>query len=103
MAFPWGGPTALLPACSARRGRSGRPSESFTLKQAKALLATAESTRWHACVALSLLAGIRTEEARALRWDHVVSWVDDSERVGQNVDAVAVGDHIVLGFSSCGR
>jgi len=78
MAFPWGGPTALLPACSARRGRSGRPSESFTLKQAKALLATAESTRWHACVAPSLLAGIRTEEARALRWDHVVSWVDDS-------------------------
>ena len=60
------------------RGRSGRPSKSFTLKQAKALLATAESTRWHAYVALSLLVGIRTEEARALRWDHVVSWVDDS-------------------------
>jgi hypothetical protein len=78
MASSWGGPTALLPACLTRRGRSGRPSESFTLKQAKALLAAAESTRWHACVALSLLAGIRTEEARALRWDHVVSWVDDS-------------------------
>jgi len=60
------------------RGRSGRPSKSFALKQAKALLATAESTRWHAYVALSLLVGIRTEEARALRWDHVVSWVDDS-------------------------
>ena len=60
------------------RGRSGRPSKSFTLKQAKVLLATAESTRWHAYVALSLLVGIRTEEARALRWDHVVSWVDDS-------------------------
>ena len=27
---------------------------------------------------LSLLVGIRTEEARALRWDHVVTWVDDS-------------------------
>ncbi len=60
------------------RGRSGRPSKSFTLKQAKVLLATAESTHWHAYVALSLLVGIRTEEARALRWDHVVSWVDDS-------------------------
>lgn len=60
------------------RGRSGRPSKSFTLKQAKVLLATAESTRWHAYVVLSLLVGIRTEEARALRWDHVVSWVDDS-------------------------
>jgi integrase len=60
------------------RGRNGRPSKSFTLKQAKVLLATAESARWHAYVALSLLVGIRTEEARALRWDHVVSWVDDS-------------------------
>jgi integrase len=59
------------------RGRSGRPSKSFTLEQAKALLAVAERTRWHAYVALSLLVGIRTEEARALRWDHVVTWVDD--------------------------
>jgi integrase len=60
------------------RGRSGRPSKSFTLHQAKALLAAAEPTRWHAYVALSLLVGIRTEEARALRWDHVVTWVDDA-------------------------
>ena len=60
------------------RGRSGRPSKSFTLDQAKALLAAAEPTRWHAYVALSLLVGIRTEEARALRWDHVVTWVDDA-------------------------
>jgi integrase len=60
------------------RGRSGRPSKSFTLEQAKALLATAEKTRWHAYVALSLLVGIRTEEARALRWDHVVTWADAS-------------------------
>jgi hypothetical protein len=29
-------------------------------------------------VALSLLAGVRTEEARALCWDHVVTWVDDA-------------------------
>ena len=27
---------------------------------------------------LSLLAGLRTEEARALCWDHVVTWVDDT-------------------------
>jgi hypothetical protein len=59
------------------RGRTGRPSKSFTLEQAKALLAAAQTTRWHAYVALSLLVGIRTEEARALRWDHVVTWVDD--------------------------
>ena len=63
------------------RGRSGRPSKSFTLDQAKALLAAAEPTRWHAYVALSLLVGIRTEEARALRWDHVVTWVDDADRM----------------------
>ena len=47
------------------RGRSGRPSRSFTLEQAKALLAVTEGSRWHAYVALSPLAGIRTEEARA--------------------------------------
>jgi integrase len=29
-------------------------------------------------VTLSLLAGIRTEEARELRWDHVVLWADDA-------------------------
>jgi integrase len=60
------------------QGRDGRPSKSFPLEQAKALLAASERTRWHAYVVLSLLVGIRTEEARALRWDHVVTWVDDS-------------------------
>ena len=49
-----------------------------TLEQAKALLAASERTRLHTYVVLSLLVGIRTEEARALRWDHVVTWVDDS-------------------------
>jgi integrase len=61
------------------RGRTGRPSKSFSLRQAKALLAAAEGTRMHAYVALSLLVGIRTEEARALRWDHVIRWVDDAD------------------------
>ena len=60
------------------QGRSGRASKSFTLDQAKALLVAAEGTRMHGYAVLSLLAGIRTEEARALRWDHVVTWVDDS-------------------------
>jgi integrase len=62
----------------APQGRSGRPSKSFTLDQAKALLSVSEHTRLYAYVVLSLLVGIRTEEARALRWDHVVTWVDDS-------------------------
>ena len=62
----------------APQGRSGRRSKSFTLDQAKALLAASEGTRLHTYVVLSLLVGIRTEEARALRWDHVVTWADDS-------------------------
>ena len=41
------------------------------------MLAAAKGTRLYAYVVLSLLVGIRTEEARALRWDHVVIWVDD--------------------------
>jgi integrase len=28
-------------------------------------------------VVVSLLSGVRTEEARALRWDHVVAWVNE--------------------------
>ena len=78
------------------RGRTGRPSKSFTLDQAKALLTAAERTRWHAYVALSLLVGIRTEEARALRWDHVVTWVDDAAEwlpvSTAGFDAVRAGD-----------
>jgi len=77
------------------RGRAGRPSKSFTLEQAKALLALTEGTRMHAYVVLSLLAGIRTEEARALRWDHVVTWVDDS--VGWQPATTAGFDHARAG------
>jgi integrase len=62
----------------APRGRPGRRSKSFTVEQAKAVLAAARGTRLEAYVTLSLLAGIRTEEARALRWDDVVVWVDDA-------------------------
>ena len=53
------------------KGQAGRPSKSLTLEQAAALLATAEGTRMHAYIALCLATGIRTEEARALRWEHV--------------------------------
>lgn len=60
------------------QGRHGRPSKSLTLEQAKELLSAAEGWRMHAYISLSLLVGIRTEEARALRWDHVVRWVDNA-------------------------
>jgi integrase len=52
-----------------------RPSKSLTLEQAVALLAAARGTRLEAYIVVSLLSGMRTEEARALRWDHVVAWV----------------------------
>ena len=53
------------------KGQAGRPSKSLTLDQASALLAAATDTRMHAYIALCLATGIRTEEARALRWEHV--------------------------------
>ncbi len=52
------------------KGQAGRPSKSL-LEQASALLAATEGTRMHAYIALCLATGIRTEEARALRWEHV--------------------------------
>lgn len=52
-------------------GRLGRPSKALTLEQATAVMAAAKESRIHAYVVLSLLTGIRTEEARALTWDRV--------------------------------
>jgi integrase len=70
------------------KGQQGRPSKSLTLDQAAAVITAARTlpvmelqpglkdvrrpvALMHAYVALSLLAGIRTEETRALRWSHV--------------------------------
>jgi integrase len=53
------------------KGLEGRPSKSLTLEQAQALFKAAEDSRLHAYIVLSLLTGCRTEEARALTWDHV--------------------------------
>jgi integrase len=52
--------------------QAGRPSKSMTLEQAVALMAAAKGTSLEAYIVLSPLSGVRTEEARALRWDHVV-------------------------------
>ena len=52
-------------------GAIGRPSRSLTLEQSLALLGAARESRLNAYVVLSLTVGIRTEEARELRWDHV--------------------------------
>jgi integrase len=70
------------------KGQRGRPSKSLTLEQAVAVITAAKTPAgdgstprlkdvrrpaalMHAYIVLSLLAGIRTEEARALRWAHV--------------------------------
>jgi integrase len=70
------------------KGQQGRPSKSLTVEQAVAIVAAAKTlpvmelraglkdvrrpaTLMHAYIVLSLLAGLRTEEARALRWEHV--------------------------------
>jgi integrase len=53
------------------KGLEGRPSKSLTLPQAQVLIRAAETSRLHAYIVLCLLTGCRTEEARALRWDHV--------------------------------
>ncbi|MEU1719191.1 site-specific integrase [Nonomuraea sp. NPDC005692] len=56
------------------KGTDGRPSKALTRQQAEAVLKAAESSELNAYVVLSLTTGIRTEEARALRWNHVVAW-----------------------------
>ena len=51
----------------------GRPSKSLTLAEATSLLdaAEADDSTIGAYITVSLLTGARTEELRALRWDHV--------------------------------
>ena len=70
------------------KGQQGRPSKSLTLDQAAAVITASASlpvmelrpglkdvrrpaALMHAYIVLSLLCGLRTEEARALRWAHV--------------------------------
>ena len=70
------------------KGQDGRPSQSLTLDQAVAVMTAAATLPvmelrpglkdvrrpaelMHAYITLSLLCGLRTEEARALRWAHV--------------------------------
>jgi integrase len=56
---------------STPRGSGGRPSKALSVAQAEAVLNAAKGTRLEAYLALSLMTGIRTEEARALTWEHV--------------------------------
>jgi integrase len=56
---------------STPRGGAGRPSKALSVAQADAIIKAAKGTRLEAYLALSLMTGIRTEEARALIWEHV--------------------------------
>lgn len=57
--------------CGIPKGQPGRPSKSLNLDQARALLRAAEDSPLCAYIVISLLMGARTEELRALAWDHV--------------------------------
>lgn len=61
----------------APEGQAGRPSRSLTPGQAEAMVRAAQAGRLCAYVLLSLMTGVRTEEARALLWDHVVAWIEE--------------------------
>lgn len=52
-------------------GRAGRASKSLTPEQVGAVLTKTSPDRMHHYIVLSLLTGGRTEELRALRWEHV--------------------------------
>jgi integrase len=59
--------------------KDGRPSKAMTLEQGMTLLECAKGDSLHAYVVLSLMTGVRTEEARALLWSHVVAWVPEAK------------------------
>jgi integrase len=61
----------VVALCGVPKGQEGRPSKSLTLERARAVLKAAENNALYAYVVISLLTGARTEELRALTWDHV--------------------------------
>lgn len=61
----------VVELCSIPTGKPGRPSRSLTMAQAEAILEAAKGHRMYPYIVLSLLTGARTEELRALTWDHV--------------------------------
>ncbi|MEV4558300.1 site-specific integrase [Kitasatospora sp. NPDC049285] len=60
----------VVELCAVPTGQAGRPSKALTLAQAEAVLKAAEKTGMYAYIVVSLLTGARTEELRALTWDH---------------------------------
>jgi integrase len=52
-------------------GKAGRPSRSLNMEQVLTVLHAAKGERPWPSAGVSMLGGIRTEEARALRWSEV--------------------------------
>jgi integrase len=61
----------IVELCAIPTGQPGRPSKALKLAQAEAVLKAAEGTTAYAYIVVALLTGARTEEMRALTWDHV--------------------------------
>lgn len=57
--------------CSVPTGRPGRPSKSLTTEQARDVLTLTAGDWMHNYIVVSLLTGARTEELRALKWQHI--------------------------------
>ncbi len=60
----------LLCDCPVGKGK-GRLSKALTMTQAESVLSVAEGSGMRGYVVVALLTGARTEELRALTWDHV--------------------------------
>lgn len=61
----------VVDLCDVPRGRPGRKSKSLSLQQARDVLELTREDPLHCYIVMSLLTGARTEELRALRWEHV--------------------------------
>ncbi len=60
-------------------GQEGRPSKSLSFDQAVAVIRAAKQSRLHGYVVVCTMTGVRTEEARALLWSHIVTWDKKAE------------------------
>jgi len=61
----------VVELCTVPTGQPGRPSKALTMAEAGTVLQAAARSRMYAYIVVSLLTGARTEELRALTWDHV--------------------------------
>jgi integrase len=74
--------------CECPVGQQGRPSKSLTWEQAEAVLTAAESddSTVGDYTVVSLLGGVRTEEARPLAWEHVHLPEEDDSKADDDTD-----------------